>query len=109
MESVEFGLGPLALGAGVFLADQLAALLTARPEAGVVVCDVSAVEQPRAVDLEHLSRLRLTAQRAGRALVLRGVGPRLGLLLALIGLGEVFVGDVDRPSAADGAKGQPRG
>ncbi|MFJ3338702.1 STAS domain-containing protein [Streptomyces sp. NPDC086766] len=109
MESIEFCLGPLPLGAGVFLTDQLAALLTDRPDAGVVVCDVSAVEQPRAVDLDHLARLRLTAQRAGRTLVLRGVGPRLRLLLVLAGLDEVFGAQAGGLWAPDGAGGQPPG
>ncbi|MFJ8201126.1 STAS domain-containing protein [Streptomyces sp. NPDC096152] len=93
----------------MFLTDQLAALLTAWPDAAVVVCDVSAVDQPRAADLDHLARLRLTAQRAGRALVLRGVGPRLRLLLALTGLGEVFGAEAGGLSAPDGVGGQPPG
>jgi anti-anti-sigma regulatory factor len=90
METLLFDVGPLPPGAGPFLCDQLAALLADRPDAAVVVCDVSAVERPTPADLDHLARLRLTARRADRELVLRGVGPRLSLLLALTGLGEVF-------------------
>lgn len=77
-------------GAGPCLCDQLALLLTNHPDAAVVVCDVSAVERPTLADLDHLAQLRLAARRAGRNLVLRGVGPRLQLLLVLTGLGEVF-------------------
>ncbi|MET8541461.1 STAS domain-containing protein [Kitasatospora sp. NPDC004799] len=95
METLEFALGPLPGGAGPFLCDQLAALLAEHPEGRVVVCDVSALRRPAPADLDHLARLRLTARRAGRQVVLRGVGPRLRLLLVLTGLAEVFADEAD--------------
>ncbi|MFG2566217.1 hypothetical protein ACGFR6_12340 [Streptomyces sp. NPDC048567] len=90
METVVFSLRSLPPGSGPFLADQLTALLTARPDAGVVACDVSALDRPCAADLDHLARLRLTARRGGRDFVLHGVGERLRLLLVLTGLAEVL-------------------
>ncbi|WP_367318517.1 hypothetical protein [Streptomyces sp. HUAS ZL42] len=105
MEAVTFSLSSLPSGSGAYLAGQLAALLTARPDAAVVVCDVSAVDQPRAADLDHLARLRLTTRRAGRDFVLQGVGTRLRLLLALTGFDEVLDGEPGGPSAPDGDDG----
>ncbi|MDH6138578.1 ABC-type transporter Mla MlaB component [Kitasatospora sp. GP30] len=90
METVEFTVGPLPPGAGPFLTGRLAALLADHPSAVVVRCEVSAVERPTPADLDHLARLRLTARRAGRELVLAGVPPRLRLLLELTGLAQVF-------------------
>ncbi|MFB7666970.1 hypothetical protein ACFC1R_23980 [Kitasatospora sp. NPDC056138] len=109
METVEFTLVPPPPGAGPFLADRLAALLTARPDAALVICDVSAVDRPGPADLDHLARLRLIARRAGRELLLRGAGPRLRLLLALTGLGEVLGETADGPSAPGSVGGQPHG
>ncbi|ARP69013.1 hypothetical protein LK07_03615 [Streptomyces pluripotens] len=109
METVTFALSSIPSGSGAFLADQLAALLTARPDAAVVVCDVSAVDQPRAADLDHLAWLKLTTRRAGRDFVLQGVGTRLRLLLALTGFGEVLDAEPGGPSAHDGDGGRPAG
>ncbi|MEZ0067248.1 anti-anti-sigma regulatory factor [Streptacidiphilus sp. MAP12-20] len=108
MKTVVFTLDQLGPGSGPFLCDQLAALLADHPEAVVVICDVSALEHPMPADLDHLARLRLTARRAGRELVLRGVGARLRLLLTLTGLAEAF-GCEAEASAPGGVGGQPHG
>ncbi|AEW98315.1 hypothetical protein SCATT_p01220 (plasmid) [Streptantibioticus cattleyicolor NRRL 8057 = DSM 46488] len=102
-----FTVGQLRCGAGPFLCDQLAASLADRPEAVVVVCDVSAADRPTPADLDHLARLRTTARRMGCDLVLRGASPRLRLLLALTGLEEGF-GYGDDASDPGGVGGQPR-
>ncbi|MEU2726069.1 STAS domain-containing protein [Streptomyces smyrnaeus] len=111
METVEITFGPLRPGAGPFLCDQLAALLANRPDAAVVVCDVSAVERPTPADLDHLAQVRLAARRVGRDLVLRGVGPRpqLVLVLVLTGLGGVFGGEAGEPSSIRGVGGESHG
>ncbi|MGW7595051.1 hypothetical protein, partial [Streptomyces rubiginosohelvolus] len=88
METVVFSLRSLPPGSGPVLAGRLAALLTARPGAAVVACDVSALDRPCAADLDHLARLGLAARRGGRDFVLRGVGDRLRLLLVLTGFAE---------------------
>jgi anti-anti-sigma regulatory factor len=91
METITFTVGPLPPGAGPFLTDQLAALLAHHPEATLVVCEVAAIERPTAADLDHLARLRLTARRAGRELVLADPPERLRLLLMLTGLDDPSV------------------
>jgi hypothetical protein len=83
-------LGPLAPGAGPFLADQLTALLLDRPDTRIVVCDVSLLDRPTPVDLDHLGRLALAAGRQRCGLRLRGTPDRLRLLLVLTGLDERF-------------------
>ncbi|MEV6637530.1 STAS domain-containing protein [Actinoplanes sp. NPDC051470] len=81
----------LTVGATVRRADipglcaALAALMD-RGDRGVVVCDVSAVGRPTVVTVEALARLRLTARRHGRRLMLDGAGPELRGLLRLLGL-----------------------
>ena len=85
---------PFAVGAAVARADipmlcaRLADLLRAR--AGDVVCDVAGVAEPDAVTVEALVRLRLTARRHGRRLVVRGAPPDLLLLVRLFGLADVL-------------------
>lgn len=108
MKRVVFTLDQLGPGAGPFLCDQLAALLTDRPDAVVVVCDVSALERPTPADLDHLGKLRTTARRMGRDLELSGVGPRLRLLLTLTGL-EGTLGREADASDPGGVGGQPHG
>jgi hypothetical protein len=76
--------------------ERLRALIAAR-EADVVVCDVAGV----VADLEAvevLARLRLTAQRLGCGLRLRGPSRGLEQLLAFCGLCDVLPleGDLDR-------------
>jgi anti-anti-sigma regulatory factor len=104
---VVFYVASLAPGAGPALCDRLAALLTDRPDAAIVVCDVSGIERPTPADLDHLARLRITARRMGRDLLLRGAGPRLRLLLTLTGLAEVLRCEAGG-SGPGGAGGQPR-
>jgi anti-anti-sigma regulatory factor len=56
----------------------------------VVICDVAGVLRPDMVTVEALARLRVTARRHGRRLVVRGAGPGLRQLVALVGLTEVL-------------------
>ena len=71
----------------------LCAGLTAQLAAGVtgstVTCDVTAARAD-VVTVEALARLRLTARRHGRRLVLAGPGPDLVALLRLLGLADVL-------------------
>jgi hypothetical protein len=109
--TVVFELGPLAAGAGPFLCDQLTALLLDRPEADTVICDVAALERPTPQDLDHLGRLRVAAARLDRRVRLRGVGVRLGLVLTLTGLGDVFgLGNegIEPPATVPSALDDPR-
>jgi ABC-type transporter Mla MlaB component len=53
-----------------------------------VVCDVRAVTRPDVVTVEALARLRLTARRHGRTLVVDGATVRLRTLIDLLGLTE---------------------
>jgi anti-anti-sigma regulatory factor len=73
--------------------------------------DVSTIERPTRADLERLARRRLDARRRGCELVLTGVGARLRLLLAMIGLDEVFVigGEEPAASATTTAEAEPDG
>jgi len=74
------------------------------------VCDVAALVRPTPADLDQLARLRVVACRMGRTLRLGNVGPRLGLLLELTGLAEVFgrgPGGSDADQLALGAEPQP--
>jgi ABC-type transporter Mla MlaB component len=71
------------------LTGRLLALLEGNAS-GRVVCDVSGVAGPDLGTVEVLARLRLTARRAGRRLVLRGVTVALGELLLLAGLVDVL-------------------
>lgn len=109
METVTFSLSPLPPGSGPSLAGRLAALLAARPDAAVVVCDVSAVDRPCVADLDHLARLRPAARRAGRDFVLQGVGAQLRLLLALTGLAGVLDAEPGGPSVFEAGDGRPAG
>lgn len=84
------GAGPAGLTGLVDFAEDVAALLDARPAARLVICDVAALERPRPADLDQLGRLRLATRRRGCDLVLRNAGLRLRLLLELTGLDEVF-------------------
>jgi hypothetical protein len=69
------------------LCADLADMLRHRRE-GTVVCDVRAVTRPDVVTVEALARLRLTARRHGRTLVVEGAGPQLRGLIGLLGLAE---------------------
>jgi anti-anti-sigma regulatory factor len=71
------------------LCADLADLLRGR--AGVVViCDVAGVARPDVVTVEALARLRVTARRHGRRLVVSGAAPGLRRLVALLGLTEAL-------------------
>jgi hypothetical protein len=84
-----------AVGATVTRADipalcaDLAALLGRRGR-GVVICDVAGVARPTVVTVEALARLRLVARRHGWRLVVRGAGPDLLQLVALLGLADAL-------------------
>jgi STAS domain len=75
------------------LCARLAELVGAAAGTAVVVCDVSAVVEARAVVVEALARLRLTARRLGADLRVRGAGPDLRGLLAFTGLDAAVLGD----------------
>jgi hypothetical protein len=84
----------LVVGAAVTRADipvlcaDLAELLVADP-GGVVVCDVRAA-RPDLVTVEALARLRMTALRHGRRLVVSGAGPDLLEVVVLLGLTDAL-------------------
>jgi anti-anti-sigma regulatory factor len=59
-------------------------------DADLIICDVSALVDPDAVAVEALARLRLTARRLGREILLRHASCELQELLALVGLQEAF-------------------
>ena len=52
----------------------------------MVLCDVGAIEEPDAVCVEALARVRLTIKRLGREVRFLRVGPELNELIDLIGL-----------------------
>ncbi|MFE2324833.1 STAS domain-containing protein [Streptomyces sp. NPDC059385] len=58
--------------------------------ATAVECDAGAVTAPGLAAVEVLARLRLTARRYGRALIVTGVGPAYRALLDLVGLVELL-------------------
>ncbi|MEW2413649.1 STAS domain-containing protein [Streptomyces sp. NPDC046866] len=58
--------------------------------AGAVECDVGALTAPGLAAVETLARLRLTARRWGRGLLVTGAGPELRALLGLVGLVELL-------------------
>lgn len=66
-----------------------------------MVCDVADVAVPDAVTVEALARLRLTASRYGRRLVVGGAGADVRRLVRLFGLAEAL------PEASVEAGGQP--
>ena len=82
--------GRVGRGDTVRLTGRLLALLEGNAS-GRVVCDVSGVAGPDLGTVEVLARLRLTARRAGRRLVLRGVNGDLAELVLLAGLSDVLV------------------
>ncbi|WP_377268409.1 STAS domain-containing protein [Peterkaempfera sp. SMS 1(5)a] len=81
--------GPIARAEVPALCESLEALLR-RSGAHRVVCDVGGLGTPDAVTLDALARLRLTAGRCGRELVLYRAGGALRTLLSLTGLSEVL-------------------
>jgi ABC-type transporter Mla MlaB component len=83
----------LAVGAALTRADipalcaGLAELLRGRA-GDAVICDVSGVTRPDAVTVEALARLRMTARRHGRRMVVAGAHPGLLDLVRLFGLAD---------------------
>jgi ABC-type transporter Mla MlaB component len=65
--------------------DRLSQLLS-RCADGIVVADLAGLVDVDAVTVDLVARLHLTAIRRGRQVQLRGAGPRLVQLLALVGL-----------------------
>lgn len=61
----------------------------------VIVCDVGSVVTPDLATVDALARLALTARRSGGAIHLRGVSPRLGELIALVGMDDLLPGGED--------------
>ncbi|WP_433790152.1 STAS domain-containing protein [Actinoplanes sp. CA-252034] len=57
---------------------------------GLVDCDVGAIREPDVAVVEAVARLRLTARRHGRHLVVTGAGPDLVLLFSLLGLTDLL-------------------
>jgi anti-anti-sigma regulatory factor len=57
--------------------------------AGLVICEVGAIERPDAVALDALARMQLTARRLGGGIRLRHASPALRDLLELTGLSGV--------------------
>jgi ABC-type transporter Mla MlaB component len=64
--------------------------LLERSDAELVICDVGSVEQPDAVAVEALARVRLTAGRLGRGVKLRHPCLELRELLAFMGLADIL-------------------
>ncbi|MFF4244153.1 lipid asymmetry maintenance protein MlaB [Streptomyces sp. NPDC001822] len=72
------------------LCAELEALLTCRPDAAVIDCDVGGVTHADLALVEAIARLGLVARRTGRArLRLRRPSAELGALLDLVGLADV--------------------
>ncbi|MEU4622738.1 STAS domain-containing protein [Actinoplanes sp. NPDC023801] len=89
----------------------LADLLRGRP-GDVVMCDVAGIHRPDVVTVEALARLRLTARRHGRRLVVTGAAPGLLLLFGLLGLTDLLdlAGPAtDESEQAAGGSGQAAG
>ncbi len=59
-------------------------------DAELVVCDVASLADPDCVAVDALARVRLTAKRAGRRLLLRGVSPELRALMCFVGLDDLL-------------------
>ena len=59
-------------------------------ELDAIICDVSWIARPDATAVDALARLQLTAQRAGRNLLLVGASSELVELLELSGLAQVL-------------------
>jgi hypothetical protein len=76
--------------AAVFeLSEHLRALVQDH-DAGLVICDVSAVEEPDLATVDALARLQLAARRLGRSIQLRHASEHQQGLVALAGLSEVL-------------------
>jgi anti-anti-sigma regulatory factor len=72
---------------------------------GDVVCDVAGIARPDVATIDALARLRMTARRHGRRLVVTGAGPELLLLLRLVGLLDVLAQAGGQPEEREQAGG----
>ncbi|OON74373.1 hypothetical protein B1H18_25065 [Streptomyces tsukubensis] len=68
------------------LCDRLARTTLGAPDADEIICDVTALTTADLATVNALARLRLTAQRLGYHLTLRGPSHELRFLLGLVGL-----------------------
>jgi len=85
------------------LCDRGRALIETGQVDGDLVCDARALTDPDAVSLEALARLRLTARRSGRGLVLVHASAELVELLDLVGMTELLRPAPDQPSCVAGS------
>ena len=84
--AIHFALGTTVTRADIpDLCADLADRLRDRP-GQAVICDVAGVARPDVVTVEALARLRVTARRHGRRLVVTGAAPPLRRLVELLGL-----------------------
>src|SRR4051794_31679450 len=88
VSAVRFAVGAITRGDIPALCTSLADLLRGRP-GEIVVCDIGPAA-PDLVTVEALARLRLTARRHGRRLLVTGAGPKLSALISLLGLDDVL-------------------
>jgi ABC-type transporter Mla MlaB component len=75
-------------------------------DAGLVACDVGALDEPDAITIDALARLQLTARRLGYRVELRRACEKLEDLLTLTGLLEVLTGGAPVASTVE-AWGEP--
>jgi ABC-type transporter Mla MlaB component len=64
----------------------------------LVECDVGGLSEPDVAAVEAVARLRLTARRHGRRLLVTGAGPDLLLLFGLLGLTDLLAPDSPDPT-----------
>ena len=103
--AIPFALGPAVTRADIpVLCADLAALLRDRT-GGPVVCDVAGVVRADLVTVEALARLRVTARRYGRRMVVSGAAPGLRDLVALLGLTQVLPEPGRQPEEGEQAGG----
>jgi len=76
-------------------------------DAGPVLCDVGALDEPDAITMDALARLELTARRLGHRVELRRTCEELEDLPALSGLREVLTGGGAVVGSAVEAWGEP--
>ncbi|MFI9786918.1 hypothetical protein ACIHEI_25940 [Kitasatospora sp. NPDC051984] len=88
-DTVEFDVPPHH-AARPALEEQYTALLDAHQSPVLVALLVGNVLRPVPGDLQRLCRLGVLARRAGHQVVLRGVGPRLRIVLDLTGLADTL-------------------
>lgn len=97
--------GPVTPRDVVGLCDRGRALVEPGEVDGDLVCDVRTLTHPDAVALDAIARLRLTARRLGRRLVLLHASAEMVELLYLVGLTELLPVVPAHPS---GVAGNPK-